>query len=83
MYNQIVKLPKLSRITMDYVLYPKTKRKMDLGNILSIHQKFLEDALVELGKIHDDDYKHIIASRFRFGHVDPENPHVEVLIKEL
>ena len=69
-------------ICVQYVYYPKTKRKTDLGNVLSIHQKFFEDALTELGCIADDDYSLIPQSIYSFGAVDPLNPRVEITIVE-
>ena len=81
--QQITLLPSLTKIQVDYYLYPKTKRRTDLGNVLSIHQKFFEDALVELGIIPDDDYKHIIKSTQNFGELDKDNPRVEIEITEI
>jgi len=69
-------------IIVTYTLYPKTKRRTDLGNVLSIHQKFFEDALVESGCITDDDYHTIVQTLFKFGSVDPSNPRVEIKIVE-
>lgn len=80
MYDQIIKLPCYERVTIDYKLYPKSKRRTDIGNVISIHQKFFEDALVELGRIEDDDYTHIISSTQSFGEVDKYNPRVEITI---
>lgn len=76
--GQSFKMP----IQITYCYYPKTKRKTDLGNVLSVHQKFFEDALTELKCIPDDDYTQIIQSTFTFGTVDPENPRVDIFITE-
>lgn len=82
MSNQISKLPVFpDQILIMYVVYPKTKRKFDLGNVCSIHDKFFCDALVEHGKIVDDDYTFIPEIRYRMGEVDKLNPRVEILIK--
>jgi|TARA_B110000261_G_scaffold37581_1_gene43771 Holliday junction resolvase RusA-like endonuclease len=62
---------------------PKTARRTDLGNVLSVHQKYFEDALVELGCIPDDDYKHIVRTTFVFGKKDKDNPRVIIKVKEL
>lgn len=80
MKSQISTLPELNRVTLHYALYPKTKRRTDLGNVISVVKKFLEDALVELGKLPDDDYTHIIGSSESFGAVDKHNPRVEIMI---
>lgn len=79
--KQLVKLPKLGVVTISYTYFPKTKRKVDLGNVLSIHQKFFEDAIVELGVLEDDDYKHIPKTIYLFGGIDKTNPRVEIRIK--
>ena len=79
--NQIDLLPQLDIVHLKYVLYPKTRRKMDLANVLSIHSKFFEDALQD--KIPDDDYHHIPQITYSFGKVDPINPRVEIHIIEI
>jgi hypothetical protein len=63
-----------------YTAFPATNRKFDLGNVLSIVQKFTDDALIELGIIPDDSYKVIPAIDYRFGGVDKENPRIELEI---
>lgn len=68
-------------ICITYILYPKTHRKTDLGNVLSIHQKYFEDALTEYGCIPDDTYEHIPLVMFEMGEVDPEEPRVEIVIE--
>ena len=83
MEDQISLLPSMDKVIIDYILYPKTRRRTDLGNVLSVHQKFLEDAIVLGNRLPDDDYKHILETRFRFGYVDKNNPRVEVIIKEI
>ncbi len=80
MSEQILKLDKMDKIEIRYVLYPKTKRLVDIDNVISIHKKFFQDALVELGKLPDDNYLHIIGSSESFGDVDKSNPRVEIII---
>jgi len=55
----------------------------DLGNVLSIVQKFTEDAMVEFGIIEDDNYKIIGRVVHDFGEVDKFKPRVELRISEL
>jgi len=59
-----------------YTIYPGSGRKFDLGNVLSIVQKFTEDSLVSIGVIPDDNYKIIKAIDYRFGEINKEFPHV-------
>jgi hypothetical protein len=64
-----------------YTAYPGSNRKFDLGNVLSIVQKFTDDALIETGIISDDSYKVIPDVAYRFGHVDKDNPRIELDIE--
>jgi hypothetical protein len=63
-----------------YTLYPKTKRRTDVSNPLSIIDKFTCDTLVELGVIPDDNYEYINEVVYKIGHVDKENPRAELTI---
>ena len=63
-----------------YTVFPATNRKFDLANVLSVVQKFTDDALIEFGFISDDSYKIIPKIDYRFGGVDKENPRVELEI---
>jgi hypothetical protein len=69
-------------VVLDYTLYRGDKRKIDRANVLSIHEKFFCDALVELGFIPDDNDDHIESSHFYSGCIDRDNPRVDILIKE-
>lgn len=80
---QIAELPQLGVVVINYRLYPKTRRLTDIGNVVSIHKKFFEDALVEMGKIEDDNYMHVISNSESFGEVDKHNPRVEITIIEV
>lgn len=80
--DQIKDVFPMDRISLTYILYPKTRRRTDLANVLSIHDKFFCDALVSQGKLPDDDYTHVIQTTYKFGKVDKENPRVEILITQ-
>ena len=84
MKKQIEKLPKLQPpIQITYTVFKGDKRNCDIGNICSIHQKFFEDALVELGKLPDDNHNMIKRSIFEWGGIDKLNPAVEIMIEEV
>lgn len=84
MKKQIEKIPKLQPpIQITYRLYKGDKRNCDVGNVCSIHQKFFEDALVELGKLPDDNHNMIKRSIFEWGGVDKLNPCVSILVEEI
>ena len=80
MKEQISRLPELSNISLHYTVYTKTKREFDLSNVCSVVDKFFCDALVELGKLPDDNIKHLSQISFSFGGVDKDNPRIEVTI---
>lgn len=80
---QIEALPVYSKVSITYTLFVKTKRLCDVGNVLSIHDKYFQDALVECGKLPDDNYQHVPEIVFLFGGQDKENPRVEIEIKEI
>lgn len=70
-------------VSIQYVLYPANRQPTDLGNVCSIHQKFMEDALVELGVLPDDSIKEIPMTTYLYGSVDKANPRVEVIIQTI
>lgn len=71
------------KVHIHYVLYPKTKRLTDIANVISIHAKFFCDAMVEYGLIEDDNYKFVVSSSESFGHIDKDNPRVEIIVSEI
>lgn len=83
MEHQIKKLPQLTpplRIT--YTVFKGDRRNCDVGNICSVHQKFFEDALVECGKLTDDNHIVIPEVVYRWGGIDKLNPCVQIMIEE-
>lgn len=66
-----------------YTAFPASNRKFDLGNVLSIVDKFTADALQEFGIVPDDSYKIIPELVFRFGCVDKLNPRIELDITSI
>lgn len=68
------------KVTIIYELFRGDKRKFDLMNILSIHDKFFSDALVWLGCLPDDNIKHLDELIFKYGGIDKENPRVDITI---
>ena len=84
MKKQIEKLPKLQPpIQITYTVFKGDKRNCDIGNICSVHQKFFEDALVELGKLPDDNHNMIKRTIYEWGGIDKLNPCVMIMIEEV
>lgn len=79
--EQLKKLPILERVKLTYTLYPATIREVDVPNVCSIADKFFSDALVEHGKLTDDNYKFLPEVTYRYGGVDKHKPRVEVHIE--
>lgn len=80
--EQVDTLPIYGSISLMYTLFPKSKRLCDLDNVLSIHAKFFQDALVEAKKIQEDNYLFVKSTSFKFGTIDKHNPRVEINITE-
>ena len=83
MQSQIAIGPGYNKVASIYTVYPGNKRLFDLGNVCCIHQKFFEDALVETGKLPDDNYTNIPLTVYVFGGIDTANPRVEVELVDL
>jgi hypothetical protein len=71
-FNQPIKL------TFKY--FKASARRSDRSNVLTIHEKYWNDAMVEAGCIVDDDDSHIISTKYTGGDIDRENPRVEIYI---
>ena len=56
-------------------------KKRDLDNICSA-KKFIQDALVDIGILAGDGWRHIVGFTDEF-YVDKENPRIEVIIREV
>ena len=66
---------------VSYVLYP-SNANCDLMNVVSVIDKFLNDALQDCGVVVNDNikfYKHMIAT---VKEIDKENPRIEIIIEE-
>lgn len=83
MKSQIATGPSYKRVACIYTVYPPSKRSFDLGNVCCIHQKFFEDALVELGKLPDDNINHIPIVIYQFGKIDKLKPRVEIEVIDI
>lgn len=77
---ELLKLPSFKSIDLTYTLYPKTKRLCDIANVCSIVDKFFCDALVNIGKLPDDNYEYLKNITYTFGSIDKDNPRVTVKI---
>ena len=83
MKKQIEKAKRLGKALFVYTVYPGSKRSFDIGNICCIHEKFFEDAFVELGKLEDDNANFLPLVVYMYGGIDKENPRVDIEAMEL
>lgn len=81
MKPQIEQLPVFNKISITYTVFFGSKRKTDISNVCSIVDKYFCDALVELGKLPDDNYDYIKEVIYRYGGIDKNNPRVEITLK--
>jgi len=81
LWDQIILLPSLNIIELEYKLFTGTKRLCDVSNICSVIDKFFSDALVECGKLEDDNYLFLPKVSYEFGSIDKSNPRVEAHIR--
>ena len=82
--EQIKELPNLTnmwgQVTIHYTYYHPTRRKSDVANIVSVVDKFFCDALVETGKLEDDNYDFLRSSSWGYGGHDKDRPRMEAVI---
>lgn len=78
---EILALPKFSQVLLFYKVFPA--RKSDVANICSIVDKFFCDALVETGRLEDDNMQVVKGVIYLSGEVDPHEPRVEIGILPL
>lgn len=83
--DQINILPNLTElwgvICFQYRLYPPNFAERDLNNTVSVVDKYFADALVELGKLKDDNCSFLKAYSCEARDVDKSNPRLEVVIR--
>ena len=81
--DDVLDLPVMTRVKLHFVMHYENLRKFDIDNFLSIVSKFSCDALVELGRLPDDNFDHIVQVTGTVGAIDRDNPHIELRIKEI
>lgn len=81
--SQIENKPRYEKAGIIYKVYKGDSRRYDIGNILSVQQKFFEDALVECGKLPDDKAQLLPLVLFCNGGIDREEPRVDITIYNL
>lgn len=70
-------------IELEFTYFKPSARRSDRSNVLSIHEKYFCDALVEAGCIEDDNDNFIFSTKYLGGLKDKENPRVEIVIRNI
>jgi len=76
--QEIIKIVWPVKIKYRYYL----KVKSDVANIHAVVDKFFCDALVELGRLPDDNITYIVGASYMFAGYDRKNPRAEIEILE-
>lgn len=83
---QIMALPDLTAlwgvVHLHYSYFPPNRQTRDLMNAVAIIDKYFSDALVELGKLKDDDLDNIRSVSCNAENIDKANPRMEVVITQ-
>lgn len=81
--EQLQDKPRYNRVAIIYQVFKGDNRRYDIGNVLSIHQKYFEDALVETGKLPDDKADNLPLVIYTNGGIDRDNPRVEITVYDI
>lgn len=68
-------------IEIYYQYFAPDKRKRDLMNVISVADKFFQDAMSENGCIEDDNTRIVKKVTCKYMGIDRENPRIEATIK--
>lgn len=82
-WDQLKDLPFFTSVRLKYVIYPGSKRLLDVANVGSVIDKYFCDAMTESEHWEDDNYTVVKEVTYAFGEIDKANPRAEVFIEEL
>lgn len=81
--TQLVDIKLKAPVEIKFTYIKGQNRKVDRANVLSVHEKFFCDALVESGCLPDDNDLYIKKTTYVSQGVDPGNGRVEIEITEI
>lgn len=82
--GDVLKLPVFEKpVILSYKYFLRDRRLVDVGNINSVLEKYFLDALVELKRLKDDNWKFVVGGGYLFGGIDKDNPRCEITIEEV
>ena len=71
------------KIRIEYFYFAPDKRTRDLMNVISVVDKFFQDAMVENDCIISDDLSTVVEVNSCYMGIDKENPRLDVMITKL
>jgi len=71
------------KVKIEYFYFAPDKRTRDLMNVISVVDKFFQDAMVENDCIESDDLSTVIEVNSCYMGIDRENPRLDVMITKL
>lgn len=86
LYGEVMKefilhSPKFKTCRITYTVFKGDRRKFDIANVCSVVDKFFCDAMVELGKLPDDNANVIDQVVYKYGGIDKGYPRVEIQVE--
>lgn len=81
MKDEILSLPKMEKIVIDYEITFGDNRRRDGMNIASVTSKFFLDALVEYNVLKDDNYKNVLHEEWNPCGVEKDNGKVTIYLR--
>ena len=71
------------KVKIEYFYFAPDKRTRDLMNVISVIDKFFQDAMVERGCIESDDLSTVIEVNSCYMGIDKQYPRLDVMITKL
>jgi len=71
------------KLKIEYFYFARDKRKRDLMNVISVVDKFFQDAMVEYGCIESDDLSVVVEVNSCYMGIDRQDPRLDVIITKL
>ena len=81
MKDEILSLPNMEKIVIDYEITFGDNRRRDGMNIASVTSKFFLDALVEYNVLKDDNYKNVLHEEWNPCGVEKDNGKVTIYLR--
>lgn len=79
-FSQLYRVKLKPPISLEFTYFKGSLRRSDRSNVLSQHEKFFCDALVNFKCIPDDNDNVILSTHYYSGGLDRENPRVEIRV---